>query len=518
MKMKRTLQIIVMLLLVFFMLPATLQAQDSFWCGGDLTNLLDPNQADDLQAALNQAKTTVQWGMFRLGMRNIAETPLTGVVKYDPDKAWDGYTLLATMGGYVDPNTGVNNPAILIDMEGNIINAWPLTSTPSKLLPGGNIIGQEGFLGISGGQTCPLVQLDWDGNKVWEWRGCPRSPGADENFGCHHDFQREGNPVGYYAPGMEPMVTGGKTLMLSNYHPPVEQTAHISKHLLHDDALYEVDWDGNLIWEWYAWEHFDQLGFNGPACEAIYESFSGFDPTAGSDYLHFNAASYLGPNKWYDAGDLRFHPDNVIFSARSSNIIAIIARHDHPEGLWASGDIVWKVGPDYSYGNPEYTIGQIIGQHMAHMIPEGLPGAGNILVYDNGGNAGYGPLMPGLPPVSSNKLREYSRILEFDPFSLEVVWEYANPQAQYDDEENCVEASLFSPFISGASRLPNGNTLVCQGSNGRVFELTPEKEIVWEYVSPYLGPVNPEAGQFGSTNIYRAYRIPASWIPEGAVN
>ena len=140
--MKRTLQIIVMLLLAFFMLPATLQAQDSFWCGGDLTNLLDPNQADDLQAALNQAKTTVQWGMFRLGMRNIAETPLTGVVKYDPDKAWDGYTLLATMGGYVDPNTGVNNPAILIDMEGNIINAWPLTSTPSKLLPGGNIIGR----------------------------------------------------------------------------------------------------------------------------------------------------------------------------------------------------------------------------------------------------------------------------------------------------------------------------------------------------------------------------------------
>jgi hypothetical protein len=515
-KMKRIFQITIGPLLVFLLFAVTLQAQDSFWCGGDLTNMLDPNQVDALQAALNQAKGTIQWGLFSRGMRNSEETPLTGVVKYNPDKAWDGYTLLASMGGYVDPETGVNNPAILIDMEGNIVNAWPLTSTPSKILPGGYIIGQEGPLGVSGGQTCPLVELDWNGNKVWEWMGCPRSPGSEEMFGCHHDFQREGNPVGYYAPGMEPKATEGKTLMLSNYHPPVEQTAHISKHLLHDDALYEVDWEGNLLWEWHAWEHFDQMGFCEAARQAVYETFSGFDPNAGSDYQHFNAASYLGPNKWYDAGDLRFEPDNIIFSCRSSDILAIIARHDHPNGKWKSGDIIWRVGPDYSYGNPEYKLGQIIGQHCVHMIPEGLPGAGNILLYDNGGNAGYGPLMPGLPPMASNKLREYSRILEFDPVSLEVVWEYANPEAKYDDQGNCIEASFFSPFISSAQRLANGNTLVCQGSNGRIFELTPDKEIVWEYISPYLGPVNPDAGQFGSTNVYRAYRVPASWIPEGA--
>lgn len=513
--MKPRLYITVGVLLGLVLAPIAAQAQEIFWCGGEITNMIDPNQADELQTALVQIHGAVRGGLFFLGGRNPEETPQTGVVRHDPDRAWDGYTLLSSMGGYVDPDTGENNPAVLIDMEGNVIKAWPLTSTPSKILPGGYIIGQEGRLGSSGGQTCPLVQLDWDGNKVWEWRGRPRSPGSEEVFGCHHDFQREGSSVGYYAPGAQAKATEGKTLILSNYHPPVEQTAHISKHLLHDDALYEVDWDGNLLWEWYAWEHFEQMGFCEPAKEAIYETFAGFDPNGGSDYQHFNAASYLGPNPWFDGGDLRFHPDNIIFDCRSSNIIAIVARHDHPEGQWASGDLVWKVGPDYSYGNPEYKLGQIIGQHMAHMIPAGLPGAGNVLVYDNGGNAGYGPLMPGLPPVASNRLREYSRVVEFDPITLDVVWEYANPQPQYDAEGNCTEARFFSPFISGAQRLANGNTLVCQGSNGRIFELTPENEIVWEYISPHLGPVDPDAGRFGSTNVYRAYRIPRSWVPEG---
>lgn len=512
--MKWALRIIVGLLVASQLFTGSLARGQSFWCGGDLTKILDPNQADTLQTALQETQRTLQWSMFAIGMRNPEETPTTGVVVYDPEKAYDGYTLLATMGGYVDPETGVNNPAVLIDMEGNVVNAWPLTSTPSKILPGGYIIGQEGALGSSGGQTCPLVQLDWEGNKVWEWTGMPRSPGSDENFGCHHDFQREGNPVGYYAPGMEPMATGGKTLMLSNYHPPLEETAHISQHLLLDDALYEVDWEGNLTWEWHPWEHYDQMGFDEAARQAVYESFVGFDPNGGSDYHHFNAASYLGPNKWYDAGDLRFHPENVIFDCRSSNILGIIARHDHPDGDWVSGDIVWRVGPDYSYGNPEYKLGQIIGQHMVHMIPAGLPGAGNILLYDNGGNAGFGSLMPGLAPTYPNKLREYSRVLEFDPVSLEVVWEYANPDPKFDDQGHCVEATLFSPFISGAQRLPNGNTLVCQGSNGRIFELTPEKDIVWECISPFVGPVDPDAGRFGSTNVYRAYRVPAEWIPQ----
>ncbi len=92
--------------------------------------------------------------------------------------------------------------------------------------------------------------------------------------------------------------------------------------------------------------------------------------------------SEFGPNKWYEKGDERFKPENIIFDSREANFLAIIEK--------ATGNIVWKIGPDFQYDEKAKAIGNIIGPHMTHMIPQGLPGAGNILVFDNGGAGGYG--------------------------------------------------------------------------------------------------------------------------------
>ena len=79
-----------------------------------------------------------------------------------------------------------------------------------------------------------------------------------------------------------------------------------------------------------------------------------------------------------------------------------------------TGKIVWRIGPDYSKDTEVgQKLGQIIGMHNAHMIPQGLPGEGNILVFDNGGYAGYGLL--GIP---ARYLRFYSRVIEFNPSYL----------------------------------------------------------------------------------------------------
>lgn len=115
------------------------------------------------------------------------------------------------------------------------------------------------------------------------------------------------------------------------------------------------------------------------------------------------------------------------------------------------------------------------------MIPRGLPGEGNILLFDNGGFAGY-------PKVT----RMYSRILEFDPLTLDLVWSYQSP-------------NFFSYYISSAQRLPNGNTLIDEGSTGRIFEVTPGGEIVWEYIDG--------AGIQMLGSVYRAYRVPPEWVP-----
>jgi hypothetical protein len=167
---------------------------------------------------------------------------------------------------------------------------------------------------------------------------------------------------------------------------------------------------------------------------------------------------------------------------------------------------VWRIGPDYDTTPELRELGWIIGQHHAHMIPQGLPGAGNILVFDNGGWAGYGLPNPGSPKGHNNALRDYTRILEFDPITLEIVWQFSPVEMGFEKPVNAYK--FYSPFISSVQRLPNGNTMITMGSDGCMLEVTSDHDIVWEYISPFWGK------QRKVNHVYRAYRIPYSWIPQ----
>jgi len=253
-----------------------------------------------------------------------------------------------------------------------------------------------------------------------------------------------------------------------------------------------VSWDGEILWEWLASDHIEEFGFSQEARDAIYRK-PDWDPRRQSaDWLHFNSLSYVGPNRWYDEGDQRFHPDNLIFSSRSAMVIGIIDRE---------GSIVWRMGPDYRDSEALAKLGQIIGQHHPHIIPQGLPGAGNLLVFDNGGSAGYGFADPAAPDGDNSVRRDYSRVLEINPVTFEKVWEYSIAGVE--------KFRFFSHYVGAAQRLPNGNTLITEGASGRIFELTPEREIVWEYVSPYFNVKTTTENR-----IYRAYRIPYEWVPQ----
>jgi len=416
----------------------------------------------------------------------------TGTVIYQPEKCWNGFTLLA--GG----------PPRLVDMNGNLVNEWTtgVNGFPAKMLPGGQILttGVRWKGLIDDGIT--VSQLDWDGKTVWEFNhylevaADPKSPEKGRIWIStqHHDIQREGNPVGFYVPGMS-FKEKGKTLILGHaWH----KNPKISEYLLMDDTMFEVNWEGKVIWEWKASDHFDEYGFDADAVKAL----KGWKPKKGKedhgfDWWHQNCASYLGPNKWYDSGDKRFHPDNIILDSREANILCVIDKK--------TGKVTWKAGPDYTRGE-DRKIGQIVGPHHTYMIPKGLPGEGNVLVYDNGGQAGYGKPNAMGPEGIATVHRFYSRVVEIDPVSKEVVWEYSikthkKPWKLFGYKE-------FSPFISSAQRLPNGNTMICEGSNGRFIEVTREGEIVWEYVSPYPGNIP------GTNYVYRAYRVPYDWAPQ----
>ena len=415
----------------------------------------------------------------------------TGTTIYDPKRCWNGFNILSTMG----PDTH------LIDMNGRVVNTWKgIGGFPNKFLPGGYLMGSTGMRNKKYGyqDQVDLVQVDWQGNIVWKFdhHELISDPGDKPQWMArqHHDYQREGNPVGYYVPGMEPLQTGGTTLMLC--HKNVFNQAISNKSLL-DDAIIEVSWDGKIIWEWKCSEHFDEIGFSKSAKRSLARSPNMLKVGDGfGDWMHLNSVSRLGPNRWSDAGDDRFHPENLVWSSRQSNVLAIIDKR--------TGKIVWKTGPDYGRTGALRRLGNIIGPHHVHLVPKGLPGEGNVLVFDNGGWAGYGTPNPGSRTGVNYANRASSRVIELDPTSLEIVWQYTAKEAGH--VVPIFEHRFYSSLVSSAQRLPNANTLITEGVDGRVFEITRDHEIVWEYV-------NPNPGEHGSL-VYRSYRVPYEWAPQ----
>ncbi|MEP7353801.1 MAG: aryl-sulfate sulfotransferase [Acidobacteriota bacterium] len=407
----------------------------------------------------------------------------TGTTIYDRARAWNGYTVLSPLG---------TQAAIVIDMNGRVVKQWDgfnnSAGGPARVLPGGVVIGAAGA-NPPRQESLELVERDFDGNVLWRMdhnQQIKTREGATVwSLRQHHDWQREDFPAGYYSPDATPNPKGGNTLVLTHTNhvqPKVAPTA-----MLEDDRLLEFSADGKIAWEWVASDHVDDFKFSPEARKAI-AAASGANAARGSvDWIHLNSASYVGPNHWFDQGDKRFAPNNVIISSREASLVAIVAR---------DGSIVWQIGPDFSVTPELRAIRQIIGQHHAHFIPKGLPGAGNLMVFDNGGASGYG--LPTSLALEGKGIyaRPTSRVLEIDPVSLKLVWSYTSP-------------TFFATNISGAQRLPNGNTLITEGPSGRLFEVTTDSTIVWEYVFPMF-----TTGARQSNSVFRGYRLPYGWIPQ----
>jgi hypothetical protein len=187
------------------------------------------------------------------------------------------------------------------------------------------------------------------------------------------------------------------------------------------DYYVEIAPDGSVAWEWHADEHALELP------NLVDVSF----PRSQRDWAHTNTVEVLRDNP---AGrvDPRFKKGNVIFSMRHVDTIGVIEKE--------TGRVVWAWGP-----------GVIEKQHIPTMLENG-----HLLIYDNGSETGR------------------TRVIELDHLTESIVWEYiADPPE-----------SFFSFARGSNQRLPNGNTLIADSDNGRLFEVTPEGEIVWEFVNP----------------------------------
>jgi hypothetical protein len=234
--------------------------------------------------------------------------------------------------------------------------------------------------------------------------------------------------------------------------------APLGSELKRHPHIAEVTRDKEVVWEWHGEDHLAELEELLPPAGWQHVLDRAHNVIA-FDWAHNNTVQVIGPNAADEAeraggGERRFRPGNFLISYRSNDVIAVVER--------PSGRIVWAWGP-----------GELDGQHKPHMLP-----TGRILIFDNG------------------TLHGRSRVVELDPLTGEITWEY----------DGQPDRPFFSHCISGAQRLHNGNTLICDGMNARLFEVTPEKEIVWEFVNPYRHPAAWEGA------IYRCLRYDAEYV------
>jgi hypothetical protein len=253
-----------------------------------------------------------------------------------------------------------------------------------------------------------------------------------------HELDWDGNEVWYYRCPVDhdhSRLPNGNSLMNCREEIIAADVYHgtgypdyrccYSPFILEVSPVGRSSCSDEVVWEWHGHEHIEELS------ELVGLEF----PRPDEDWAHCNTAQCIPENE-LGKRDPRFRAGNVMFSYRTVDTIGVIDRE--------TGEIVWAWGP-----------GELDKQHQPNLLP-----SGHVIIFDNG------------------TAREFSRIVEMDPATGEIVWEYVGDPPE----------SFFSSAVSGQQRLPNGNTLICSGGQARIFEVTLEGEIVWEYLLEYHHP------------------------------
>ena len=398
-------------------------------------------------------------------------TPL-GLLVHEPE-ASGGYTLLHS--GPVH---------YLIDIRGRIAHSWNLNWRGSfRLLENGRLLGGEGRASL---------EADPDGNATWEYRR--------DGSRFHHDFLR--------LPNGNVLLLARRTRTRDEAVAAGADPALVPPQGIEYEAVVEVrpsrPSGGEIVWEWSLWDHLvqdfdpDQANYGDPAghpelvdLNFLLESL----PAAAGEGILPRASD------WIHANSIDYHPglDRIAISARNFSELWIIDHGTTTEEAAGHTGGAGGHGGDllYRWGNPRaHRAGTAADQrlfwpHHVHWIEPGLPGAGNLLVFNNGmefaGRArGWSSVVELALPADGRGYRPGE--------PAEPVWTYeADPPAAF-----------YSAVWGGAQRLPNGNTLIASGDEGTVFEVTPGGRTVWKYVNPQ---------HHGGSRLYQGALVPVETAP-----
>lgn len=405
---------------------------------------------------------------------------------WDSLRANNGYTLFAASG-----------KSYLVDMEGYVLKQWNVGTNP-RLLDNGNILDAtksdpSGFGGFQ--------EIDWNGNVVWTYSE------KRSSYLPHHDWTRIYNKK----------LKKNTTIYIANKSIPKDSVlaaganpangAYTNVQL---DALVEVDSTGTIVWEWCFFDHIIQ------DFDATKPNYVGAGKTVANypNKININMPGNPLKNDWLHCNSIDYNDSLGQIVVNSVQGEFYIIDHDNtflagnPAGSIAlaatsAGDFLYRFGDPYRYGQGTAASisstgnKQIGGSHDVHWVKSGLPGAGNIQIFNNGEYLGervsqsyifevnpyynsskvntgayvnpptagyYTWIYPSKDAMKANKL-----------ISNQVVWIYCSKNDQ----------NFYSTIGGSEQRLPNGNTLICSDTQGHFFEVAAgDTAIVWEYINP----------------------------------
>ena len=354
-----------------------------------------------------------------------------GVIVHDIGRACPGYNLYCS---------GVKPEAYLMNMSGEVVHTWAYPQISPWRWRAVEMLDSGDLLIIN--KLHALIRLDWHSNLIWS-----------RPLQVHHDVT----------------VAEDSTL----YALAAATTAYRGVPVKFDVILL-LDSLGEEIDRWWSYDHLDEIklaldetSFLDGILDSLQEDSGGAiaggraattDPASDEsrgqiyDYFHLNTVNLLPPTALGER-DSRFSAGNLLVCFRNVNQIAVMDR--------SSMQILWAWGE-----------GKLEWPHYPVMLE-----SGNILIYDNG------------------VFREFSRIVEVNPLTGEIEWEYKGSPPE----------SFYSATRGAAQRLPNGNTMICDSGSGRVFEVTGDGDTVWEWL-------NPATDDGHRVQVVRMYRFPPEVI------
>ena len=452
-----------------------------------------------------------------------------------PDAAEVPRGLLYHEEGETQPEYTLYSPvesetAYLVNLAGEVVHQWE-TGYPfggavyllddGVLLRGGRKEDNPRFHG--GGIGGYILKHAWDGSVLWKFEL------ANEQRTLHHDF--------------EVLPNGNILAICWDWHSPEEAVAHGRDPESGDpdgfwpDAVIEIEptppEGGRIVWEWRAWDHliqtvdpdkpnyvaavherpdridinFDvvlresmtpadmkqlrelnekmkQLGYIGGEDEDVAGTNTGTvsnDSRTKTDWLHDNSIAY--------------HPEHdlLVLSSPRLNEIFVIDHSTTTEeargstgGRWGKGgDLLYRWGNPRVFGRGLREDQKLFFQHNPTWLPDAEDGSLRVLIFNNGiGRAGdYSTVEELTLPFHPDRGFIAKPSGAFGPDGPD--WSYRLARVERDG----YELDYYSPFISGAQRLPNGNTLICAGVPGHFLEVTPDQRLVWDYLNPHGGEV-----------------------------